>query len=934
MTQISRHAGRLIVLCHLLIVWSQQAAAAESHEVLTALKVEYFPNPVGIDAPHPRFSWQIASKERDTAQSAYEIRVTTDRQSLGQPEKVLWDSGKVQSDQSIQNAYEGPPLQSRTRYFWQVRVWNQEGVATDWSPIAFWEMGLLSASDWKADWIEPGTDSASHQPSMLRREFQIDGKVAQARIYATSHGLYELSLNGQKVGDAVLTPGWTTYSHRLQYQTYDVTEQLRSGANVIGAYLGDGWYRGTIGYSGKDGHYGKDVAMLVQLEIVYEDGHREILTSDANWTSSFGPILQSGIYQGEDYDARLEQTGWNGPGFDARRWTAVRPVAGDKTTLVAPQGPPVRRLAEIKSKKIFRTPAGDTVIDLGQNMVGWVRLRVQGKAGDTVTLRHAEVLDHDGNFYTENLRTANQTIHYTLKGTGHEVFEPHFTFQGFRYVAVSGYPGKLTDASITGVVVHSDMDHTSEFVTDNPLINQLQHNILWGQMGNFVDVPTDCPQRDERLGWTGDAQAFAPTAAFNMDVAGFFTKWLRDLAADQLPSGSVPFVVPDILTVDAEPAEAPVNDAGRPTTGAAGWSDAATVIPWNLYLAYGDKRVLEVQYESMKKWVDFEQNRAGADEVWDADFQFGDWLDFFGAAKNTNFGSTSPDLIATAYFARSTGILAQTAKVLGKEADAAKYTRLLTKIVAAFNQKFVSADGTVGEGTQTAYVLALDFDLLPEELRAAAAAKLAADVEARGHLTTGFLGTPRLLSVLTEFGYLKDAYLLLKREDFPSWLYPVKHGATTIWERWDGLKPDGSFENKQMNSFNHYAYGAVGKWMYEVMGGIRIDTNAPGYKHIFIEPQPGGGFRHVRASHMTPYGLVSSEWVRADRQLSLSVTIPSNTTATVRIRGRSSDIAEGGKPISVGRGVRSIRQEGDDSLVDLGAGHYELRYRIDPSSAP
>jgi alpha-L-rhamnosidase len=553
-----------------------------------------------------------------------------------------------------------------------------------------------------------------------------------------------------------------------------------------------------------------------------------------------------------------------------------------------------------------------------------VRIKVNGAPGSTVTLRHAEVLDNSGNFYTDNLRTAEQSIRYTLKGHGEESYEPHFTFQGFRYVAVSGYPGKLTPASLTAIAIYTDMAPTAEFATSKPLINQLEHNIQWGQKGNFLDVPTDCPQRDERLGWTGDAQVFSPTAAFNMDVAAFFTKWMKDVAADQMANGSVPYVVPDVLTSPSRPAPA---GGERGTGGAAGWADAATIIPWNMYLAYGDTRILEVQYSSMQRWVDYEQSRAGPDDIWKGDFHFGDWLDFFSAAKNTRFGSTSTDLIATAYFARSTDILQRAAKILGKEKDAARYAESLEKIKAAFQKQFVAADGAVGEGTQTAYVLALDFDLVPAALRAAAAAKLAQDVRERGHLTTGFLGTPHLLTVLSRFGYAKEAYSLLNREEFPSWLYPVKQGATTIWERWDGQKPDGSFENKDMNSFNHYAYGAVGDWMYQVLGGINIDLAAPGYKHVLIEPQPGGGFTHASASHVSPYGRIATSWKLDGGNIELEVAIPANSSATVRLpQTPPSAVTEGGRALASGSGITAIAAQGTDTLVEVGSGRYVFKY--------
>ncbi len=895
-------------------------AHAASHSI-GVMRVENADNPLGIDVARPRLSWQMFSSVRGAAQTAYQIRVALDGRSPRDGIDPLWDSGKIASDQSIQHTYAGPPLQSRQRYLWQVRVWDEHGNDLGWSETAYWEMGLLSPADWTANWIAAkGTEYAQPtMPPLLRREFALHGVIKRARIYATSHGLYQLSLNGQRVTDDVLTPGWTSYHQRLQYQTYDVSDKLRNGANAIGVYLGNGWFKGVVGFAGKANHYGDQLSLLLQLEVTFEDGHTEKIVSNDGWKSSPGPIVMSEIYDGETYDARLEKAGWASAGYDDHEWSEVQDVPAAKDVLIAPEGPPMRRIEELVPKKIFKTPAGDTVADFGQNMVGWVRLKVQGPAGTTVTLRHAEVLDQNGNFYTANLRDAKQTIRYTLNGHGMEAYEPHFTFQGFRYVAVQGYPGTLTRGSLTGIVVHSAMARTGEFSSSKALVNRLQSNIVWGQKGNFLDVPTDCPQRNERLGWTGDAEVFSSTAAFNMDVAGFFTKWLEDLAADQLSSGSVPFVVPDVLSTPDHAA-----------SGAAGWGDAATVIPWNMYLAYGDLHILERQYASMQKWVDYEQARAGADNIWDGDFQFGDWLDFFSTAKNTRFGSTSTDLIATAYFAHSTDILQRSATLLGKSKDAARYAASLAKIKEAFRQKFIAADGTVAEGTQTAYVISLDFDLVPESLRAPAAQHLAQDVRERGHLTTGFLGTPHLLAVLSRYGYLNEAYLLLNREEFPSWLYPVKHGATTIWERWDGVKPDGTFEPQDMNSFNHYAYGAVGEWLYTAIGGINIDTSAPGYKHVLIAPQPGGGFTDASASHSSPYGRVSTEWKLRDHHMRIVVVVPPNTTATIRLAGAQiGSISEGGRPLSADSTITGLEQDGPTSVVAVTAGRYEFAYPFD-----
>lgn len=893
------------------------------------LLCEYFRNPIGLDIQKPRLSWQVRSEKRGARQTAYQIVVGQQAPPVQEPlTAVLWDSGKVASDNSLHIPYGGPALQLGQRVYWRVRVWDEDDAVSQWSEIAFWEMGLLDHTNWQAEWITPAWDEDPQRPQpvpLLRRCFQTDEAVVAARLYATSLGLYELRLNGQRVGEGVLTPGWTSYEHRLQYQTYDVTELLHEGENVLGAMLGEGWYRGYMGHRGHHNVYGDQLALLAQLQLTYANGRTQTITTDDAWRATRGPIQLSDLYMGETYDARLEKPGWDNTGYDDRDWQGVHLFDHSKEILVAQVGPFVKRFEEIQPIEILCSPKGETILDFGQNMVGWVQVRVRGAAGTTIRLRHAEVLDQQGNLYTENLRTAEQLTRYILKGTADkdEVFEPHFSFQGFRYVAVEGFPGRPTAEQFTAVVLHSEMATTGTFECSNPLINQLQRNIVWGQKGNFVDVPTDCPQRDERLGWTADTQVFIRTACFNMDVAAFFTKWLQDLRVDQLPDGRVPYVVPDVLSK--------INIKEERSAGAAAWSDAALICPWIIYLCYGDRHLLAEQYESMVGWVEFMRQRAGEDYIWDNDRQFGDWLDYRGQDARRPAPVTNTELVATAYFAYSTQLLATIAQVLGKTDDAARYTALAHKVKAAFNREFVTPSGRVGPNTQTAYVLALHFDLLPESVRPLAVERLVAEIRRGGyHVTTGFVGTPYLCHVLSQHGHTDVAYKLLTQEAYPSWLYPVKQGATTIWERWDGIKPDGSFQDASMNSFNHYAYGAIGDWLYQVVAGIELDQDAPAYKRVLIQPQPGGGLTYAKACLESPHGRIESAWTIKKGRFELTVTIPANTEGTIHLPAHAiADVTEQGKPLDQVAGIYDMRQEGQTAILTVGSGRYHLATQIE-----
>ena len=907
----------LIVLS--LTVLARAQVVAQGTPTVGGLRVEYLTNPIGIDVTQPRLSWRIASTRRNTMQAAYQLQVGTSEASLARGADLLWDSGKVLSDASVFVDYAGPAAVSRTRYYWRVRVWGGDtsGRASPWSPIAFWETGLLQPADWTARWIGPQPTSSDSLPSpspLLRRAFRVDDQVRSARLYVTSLGLYELYLNGQRVGDQFFTPGWTSYRRRLQYQTYDVTALLRPGANAVGAMLGDGWYRGNLGFFGQRNLYGRRLALRAQLEIRYESGRTERVVSDSDWKTTAGPVLASDIYGGETYDARREPGGWASAPYDDREWAAVALVDPPASTIVASLSPPVRRVRELRPVDIRRAPSGETVFDLGQNFTGWARLSVRGPAGTTVTLRFGEVLDRDGSLYTANLRAAGQTDRYTLRGGSREVYEPHFTFHGFRYVAARGLPDPPDSATITGIALSSDLTQTGTFVTSDSLLNRLQQNIVWGQRSNFLDVPTDCPQRDERLGWTGDAQVFARTAAFNMDVAGFFAKWLSDLAADQDKSGSVPWVIPN-----------PLGGDSTEFAGTAGWSDAAVIIPWTMYLTYGDRRVLEHQYPSMRAWVDYARRRAGTDLIWQPGWQFGDWLALHSDDPSYPGATTGTDLIATAFLAHSADLVSRTATVLGRKEDAAAYSALFRAVRDAFNREFVSMTGRVGENTQTAYTLALTFDLLPDSLGPAASDRLAQDVEAREHLTTGFLGTPYLLHVLGATGHVPLAFKLLTQRTYPSWLYPITRGATTMWERWDGIRPDSSFQDPGMNSFNHYAFGAVGDWMYQNIGGIDVDPAAPGYRRSRIAPRPGAGLTSASASLETVYGTLVSAWRLDGPRFVLDLSIPANTSAEVTLRdARLDQVREGGFPLNARDGVRAAHQRGPDVVLDVGSGRYSF----------
>ena len=877
---------------------------------------EYLDNPIGIDVKVPRLSWKISTTERNAMQAAYEIRVAGDVPSLQKSTDNLWNSGKVNSSQSVLVNYAGPALLSRQRCYWQVRVWDTKGKVSAWGKVNYWEMGLLDSVQWPAKWIqmaEPTNGKPIPSP-MFRKEFNLAKPLKKARLYITSHGLYDARINGQRVTEDRFTPGWTSFHKRLQYQVYDVVNLLKQGENAAFVTLGDGWFRGYLEFNNKRNIYGKELALLYQLEVEYTDGTKQTLVSDNSWKHSIdGPVRFSDIYNGETYDARKENITMFNTGYNDASWENVKEVNHNKTQLIASNSVPVKKQQVFMPIKFLTTPKGERVIDFGQNLVGWVQIDLKGNKGDSIVLHHAEVIDKEGNFYTDNLRGAKQENKYFFKGQGVEHWEPHFTFQGFRYVRLTGYHGPLELANIKAHAIYSAMDQTGSFSTSNPLLNQLQHNIQWGQRGNFLDVPTDCPQRDERLGWTGDAQVFFNTAAFNMQVASFFSKWLKDLKADQLKNGNVPVVIPNVRE--------------ERFSGSAAWADAATIIPWNFYVAFGDKRLLEDQYSSMRAWVGYIE-QTSVSYLSKVGSSYGDWL--FYSPTDDRYGKgaiTNRNLIAQAYYAHSTQLLLNAAMVLGKTEDVDHYSKLLPLIKQAFVKEYTTLNGGLVSSTQTAYVLALQFDLLPEELRQQAAVRLVENIkEYNYHLTTGFVGTPYLCHVLTRFGYNDVAYKLLLQESYPSWLFQVKKGATTIWERWDGIKADGTFQNVAMNSFNHYSYGAIGEWMYKNITGIKVDDSAPGYQHFFISPTPGGKLTKAAADFESPYGKIESKWQIEGGNIKVDVTIPANSRATLTLpNSANKQILLNGKPLTksqVGKWIKG----GDSAVMQLGSGSYSFTY--------
>lgn len=1061
------------------------------------LRCEYLESPLGMDAQKPRLSWVFESDERGQRQTAYQVIVASTPEILAKDQGDLWDSGRVDSDQTIHVEYAGKPLVSKQRCYWKVRVWDKDGRELPWSKPSLWTMGLLTASEWEARWIacpakppvqerpqvahngyhsdlaksadtvkwvavdlgqnrkidavelfpahpfdftpdtpgflfpvrfkievaekadfsdaktvvdqtaadvpNPGEKAQvyrfkpitarhvrltvtrlagrSERPdfgfalaemkvlsgaknvaercavtsldsieqnawsqkklvdgriisegtkniseylaAMFRKEFTARGPIKRATVSVTGLGLYELRINGQKVSDHVLAPEWTRFSKHIQYQTYDVSDMLRAGNNAVGASLGGGWWTGPL--MAMPPLNDPRLYFLMRLDIELADGSTQTIVTDPSWqTTTDCPIRRSGIYFGEVYDATKEMPGWDKPDFTATGWQPAEALACpkdcEKATLVAQCNEPIRIVEELKPVKITEPKPGVFVFDMGQNMVGWCRLKATAPKGTKISLRHAEVLNENGTIYTTNLRGATQINEYTWRG-GEAVHEPHFTYYGFRYVEVTGLPGRPAEDAIVGCVLHSDAPVTGRFACSNELINKIMHCIKWVQRANMHSVPTDCPQRDERLGWMGDIQAFGQTAIFQRDMAAFFTKWVPDIRDSQADDGRYPDFAPHM------------DDPNKSFSGVPAWGDAGTVVPWRVYQNYADRRLLENHFESACRWVEYIHGK-NPNLLWQKgrgndynDWLNGDTVSLKGYPRGISW--IPNEVFATAFFAQSTEIVAKMAHALGRTEDAAKYDKLFKDIKTAFNKAFVTNDGRVKGDTQAGYALALHFNLLKKSLRPKATEHLIEAIRKyKDHPSTGIQTTHRMMLELSRNGHHDEACRLINLRTVPSWGYMVDMGATTIWERWDGYVKGRGFQDPGMNSFNHWALGAVGEWIWRELAGINPDDAQPGFKHFVIRPRVGGDVTWVKARYDSIRGPIVSEWKVKDGSFSLDVTVPANTTATVYVPAKNADaVTEGGVPASQASGVKFLKMENGAAVFSVESGRYSFATR-------
>jgi len=870
-------------------------------------RCEYHARPLAVDVSAPRFEWQLASDQRDVRQNWYRIVVATDAAALTADTADLWDSGEVTSADTTQVAYAGSPLPPTTRCCWQVHAGLADGTQVA-SPVATFETAPVPNAWAAAAWItrrRPMDATDDHRPApYVRRRFTVTRPARRARLYATAGGIYQAWLNGAPVAATRFAPGWTDYDKRVQFHGYDLDARLAIGDNTVGAVLTDGWFSGYVGPFDTREVWGKQPCFRALIVVEYIDGSRDVLGTDESWEAAFGPILAADLQRGESYDARRDLGDWSAAGVaGSRRWQPAVAVDGPAGVLVAAPGPLAEPVGELAPRARTEPMPGSQIVDFGANIAGHVRLRLAGPAGTIVRIRHGERLDADGCLYTENLRGARATDTVVLAGGPARVWEPTFTYHGFRYAEITGHPGPLADDDVTAVAVSAAVTGAGSFSCDHELVNRVHANINTSLRANFIEVPTDCPQRDERLGWTGDAQAFAPTALRNADLAAFYTKWLTDIDDTREPAAPLPDMAPCKIL--------PWAVAGSP-----GYADAGTIVPWELYQAYGDRRVLRTAYPGMTSHVDF-MHRHNPDLIVrnDRNNDYGDWLAPVDTPK---------DLVATAYFARSARLTADTARVLGGETEHARYAELADQVAAAFVAEYVGDDGALAADTQCAYVLALAFGLVPAERAPALARQLARVVTRDGRVTTGFMAVGHLLPTLTATGRHDLALQLMLAEEYPSWGYMVRAGATSIWERWDSWTAERGLQDPWMNSFNHVALGAVGDWFYRCLAGIQ--PLEPGYRRVQVAPAPPGSLRAVDATYQSIRGAVRSSWQVTADSYYLQVSLPANTTGTVRLPAVG-DVYEDERPVTASAGVRDVRVDGSSTVVQVGSGSYRFTVR-------
>ncbi len=905
------------------------------------LKCEYLINPLGIDIVDPRLSWVLESDKRNKKQTAYHILVASNEEILNEDRGDLWDSGKVITDESTHIIYQGKELKSQIFCYWKVRVWDGNDKPSDWSKNAKWSMGLLKDDDWKAKWI--GTSSKSifwinkvlpkkdNPCPLLRKSFQFANKAKRAIVYVTALGEYELYLNGKRVSDHILAPEWTDYDKRVQYQTYDVTDLLVEGENVIGAILADGWYIGNLG-PGMPPYlhhfYGENRRLLLQMEIEQFDGTIKEIVSDSDWKIlEDGPIEVADHFTGETYNVQKEIVNWDKSGFDDSEWSHVTIDSTIDNKIVAQMNEPIRIVKEIKPIEVTEPNPGEFVFNLGQNIAGWCRISLDKSICDAnaiITLRHGEMLNPDGTLYTKNLRNAKATDTYILKGIEKREYQPHFTYHGFQYVEVKGLkPGiKPNLDMITGCVVASDARLVGGFESSDPTVNKLWNNILWTQRDNMISVPTDCHQRNERMGWMGDALVFCQMSIFNMDMAAFYTKWIQDIRDAQSDEGRY---------TDMSPTPYRIKGLFKLVfLGAPAWADCGIHLPWDVYLNYGDKRLIEQHFDSAKKYIDYVHSK-NQNLIWirRRGNNYGDWLNG-NEIKSEDYpkkgGEVPKEVLSTAFFAHSTEILSKMAEIIGLKDKFEYYDNLARQIREKFTERFVKNDGKIKGDTQAGYAIALHFNLLPEELRPKAVKHMLNAIERYdGRISTGFLCTLPMMLELTRWGHNDTAYQLLLSRKFPSWFYMIDQGATTMWERWDGYVKGRGFQNKSMNSFCHYAFGSVGEWIIKVILGIDLDENQPGYKHIIVRPRPNGAITWAKGYYDSIRGKIDVDWSLQGKKFNLEIKIPPNTTATVYLPASNlENITENDKSIHESDDIELKKYEANLAILKINSGKYSF----------